>query len=229
LRAVVAGARDYFDDTLADELVPGASPRQRATLARKLAGFVRLIDDSALREAVTARVRARLELTDAAFAELVKSAPRPDADRESEEEAPAEVLDLPEPARLLCRLAILSADARAWMRDRPEPAATFGPGYAVVDRILHAEGSLEEATTFGAFAATLSAAEERALAGLHLGRLPEAPVQVAADAWQGLLRQQLASEMAALQARMRHPDTGLDEVASLHKQILDLQKRLGQV
>ena len=229
LRAVVAGARDYFDDTLAEELVPGASPRQRATLARKLAGFVRLIDDSALREAVTARVRARLELTDAAFAELVKSAPRPDADREPGEEAPAEVLDLPEPARLLCRLAILSADARAWMRDRPEPAATFGPGYAVVDRILHAEGSLEEAATFGAFAATLSAAEERALAGLHLGRLPEAPVQVAADAWQGLLRQQLASEMAALQARMRHPDTGLDEVASLHKQILDLQKRLGQV
>ena len=38
-----------------------------------------------------------------------------------------------------------------------------------------------------------------------------------------------SAEMAALQARMRHPDTALEEVASLHKQILDLQKRLGQV
>jgi DNA primase len=229
LRAVVAGARDYFDDTLAEELVPGASPRQRATLARKLAGFVRLIEDSALREAVAARVRARLELTDAAFAELVKSAPRPDADREPESEAPVEVLELPEAARLLCRLAILSPEARAWLRERPESAATFGPGYALVDRILHAEGALEDAAAFGAFAATLSAAEERTLAGLHLGRLPDAPMAVAADAWGGLLRQRLSAEMAALQARMRHPDTALEEVASLHKQILDLQKRLGQV
>ncbi len=231
LRGVIAAARDYFEDTLAEELVPGATPRQRANLARKLAGFVRLIEDPALREAVVARVRSRLELTDAAFAELVKTAPAPNADREpaSEEAPPAEALDLPESARLLCRLAILSPEARAWMRERPEPAAAFGPAYAVVDRLLQADAPIEEAAVFAAFTTGLPPAMERALAGLHLGKVPAGAPQVAADAWKGLLRGQLAAEIAALQARNRHPDTPLDEIGLLHKQILDLQRRLGQV
>jgi DNA primase len=234
LRAVIAEARDYFEDAMAEELVPGATPRQRANLARKLAGFVRLIDDLALREAVTARVRARLSLTDAAFAELVKSAPTPTLEVEPEfvrggADEPDEVLELSESARLLCRLAILSPEAREWMRGRPDPAASFGGEFAMVDRLIQADVPLEDAAAFSSFAATLPPSMERVLAGLHLGKLPGSPVQVATDAWSGLLRHQLAKEMAALQARMRHPDTPLEEVGVIHKQILDLQKRLGQV
>jgi hypothetical protein len=152
----------------------------------------------------------------------------PDPDREDEPfpEEPAEI-ELPEAARLLCRLAILSLEAREWMRARPEPAATFGPAYALVDRLLAAEASLEEPASFAAFSATLPRAEERALVGLHLGARPENAPQRAADTWAGLLRQQLSAQIAVLQARQRLPGLPVEEVASLHKQILDLQKRLG--
>lgn len=225
-RGVVTAAREYFDNALAEELPPDATPRQRAQLARKLAGFLRGIEDAALREALAARVRSRLELTEAAFAAVLKNAPRPDAPADSAEDAAPERLELPEAARLFCRLAILSPAAREWMRARPEPAATFGAEFALVDRLIQSQVPLEEPGAFAAFCAGLSGAEERALAGLHLGRPPEDPVLVATDAWRGLLRARLTGEITALQARMRQPDTPHEEVASLHKQILDLQKRL---
>lgn len=229
LRAVVAEARDYFDDALAEELPAGATPRQRATLARKLAGFVRLIEDPALREAVATRVRSRLELTEAGFTELLRSAPKPAADSEPEEVGTAEILTLPEPARVLVRLAILSPEARAWMRAQPEPAAAFGADYALVDRIVAAEAAIEEPAAFAAFTAQLSAAEERALAELHLGRVPENAAERVADAWRGLLRARLQEEIGRLQARIRDPELSEPAINSLHKQILDLRERLGHV
>ncbi len=228
LRAVIAEARDFFDDALDEELTPGVTPQRRAALARKIAAFVKIISDPALREAVTTRMRARLELTDAAFSALVKEAKLPDPDREEESAAPevAAEIELPEAARLLCRLAILSPEAREWMRARSEPAATFGPAYALVDRLLSADAPLEEPAGFATFSATLPRAEERALVGLRLGSKPENAPQRAADTWAGLLRQKLSGEIAALQARQRLPGLSVEEVASLHKQILDLQKRL---
>ncbi len=229
LRAVVAEARDYFDDAIEEDLVPGATPRQRATLARKLAGFVRLIEDPALREAVTARVRSRLEITEAGFADLVKTAPGPDADRGPEAEEVAEALTLPEPARVLCRLALLSSEARAWMRNQPEPATTFGPEFALVDRLAQTEAPLEEPAAFAAFAAQLSVAEERALADLHLGRLPENVIERVADTWRGLRKTGLLDEMGRIQARIRQPDLSDHVISQLHKQILDLRERLGHV
>ncbi|MDD5198853.1 MAG: DNA primase [Terrimicrobiaceae bacterium] len=232
LRAVVAEARDYFDDVLTEELLPGAPPRQRAALARKLAGFVRIIEDPALREAVTLRLRSRLELTDAAFAALMKSAPRPDADRESEE-ADIDVVELSEPARLMCRLALDSLAAREWIRGQPGNASDFGPDYALVDKLAMSSVLAADGPAFAAFRAGLPAAEERALANVrveHLSSsLPEDPVAVLADAWRSLARRKIQAGIAAIHSRMRHPDTSPDEVASLHKQILDLQKSLGQV
>jgi DNA primase len=225
-RALISGAQDYFDDVLEEELRPGATPQQRAALARKVAGFVKLIEEPALHEAVSARVRSRLELTEAIFSALLKSAQAPDPGRESEVVAEVEEIDLPEPARLLCRLAILSPEAREWMRSCPETAASFGSAYTLVDRLITAETPLEDPSVFAAFSASLPAAEERALAGLHLGKSLENPAAVAADAWRGLRRQKLSSEVVALQSRMRHPDTSVEEVGSLHKQILDLQRHL---
>ncbi|MGH8046875.1 MAG: DNA primase [Chthoniobacterales bacterium] len=225
-RAVIAGARDYFDDVLEDELKPGATPQQRATLARKVAGFVKVIEDPALSEAVSARLRARMEISETAFTTLILNAKVPEPDREPEVVAETPEIQLSESARLLCRLAILSPEAREWMRTRPEPASIFGPEYALVDHLITADAALETPSVFSSFSASLPVAEERALAGLHVGKLPENPADVAADAWRGLLRQKLSGEIASVQARMRHPDTLAEEVGPLHKQILDLQEHL---
>lgn len=230
LRDIVSKAGDYFDVVLGEELIPGLPPQRRAALARRVAGFLKLVTDPALRETLAARVRARLELTEAAFAALLDAAVIPDVAAEEEPiVASVAEISLPEPARLLCRMAILSPEARSWLRGQPERAASFGAEYALVDRLAQSELALEEPGAFAAFAAALSAPEERALASLRLGKPPQNPVAVVQDAWRGLMRGRLTAEISALQARMRHPDTRMDEVASLHKQILDLQNRLGHV
>jgi DNA primase len=231
LRDIVSGAGDYFDVVLGEELVPGLPPQRRAALARRVAGFLKLVTDPALRETLAARVRTRLELTEAAFTALLAAASTPDLAGEEEEPvvATGAEISLPEPARLLCRMAILSPEARSWLRSQPERAASFGAEYALVDSLAQSELALEEPGAFAAFSATLSAPEERALTSLRLGKPPQNPVAVVQDAWRGLMRSRLSAEIAALQARMRHPDTRMDELTSLHKQILDLQNRLGHV
>lgn len=232
LRGVVDAAKDYFDNTLDERLSSGISPQRRAALARQLAGYVKTIADPALRETVAQRVRVRLELTEAAFGALLKSAPRPDVDREPEvPEVPEQSeVELPESARLLCRLAILSPEAREWMRARPErPSEVFGSGFALLEALLESDAAIENPPALAAFSATLSPAQERALAGICLGRPPENPVAVAQEGWKGLIRGRIRAQITALQTRMRLPETGMAEAAELHKQILDLQKRLGEV
>ncbi len=231
LRDVLDRAVDFFDDLVDANLPPGASPQQRASLARRATGFLRLVDDRVLRETIGARLRARLELTESAFEELLRKAPRPDTDRAPDDEAPAEVeaIELSEAARLLCRLAIVSPAAREWIRAQETPAADFGAEFALVDKLAGAGVALEEPAAFSAFVASLPAPEERALAGLRLGKAPADAVSLVKEAWRGLRARQIQGRIAALQAKMRAPETGISEVAELHKQILDLQKRLGEV
>jgi len=247
-RAILSKAQDYFETALTEELPSDATPRQRAALSSKLAGFVNLIDNPALREATAARVRSRLQITDATFASLMKSAPKPDPDREVvAEEAPLAVIELSEPAQLLGRLAIASPEVRQWIKSQPQQVIDFGPEYYLIDKIVQFEGSPETLAGFAAFCATLSAAEERLVSDLRLeappdgeakrdptarrvsrtwDRTPKNALERATDAWKGLLRHKLTREIAKLQVRMRDPDTSAEELNSLHKQILDLQRRL---
>lgn len=230
LRDVIAKAGDYFDNALGERLVPGATPQQRAALARDLAGFVKVIPDPALREAVAQRVRVRLELTDTAFTALVKNAARADADRDAERSAPVQEVKLTEAARLLCRLAIVSPEAREWMRSRPEKAVqAFGGGFRLLDALLDSGVALESPAAFAGFCAMLPSDQESALAGLRLGKPPENPVAIVEEAWRGLRTAGIRERITAIQSRMRLPETGIAEAADLHKQILDLQKRLGEV
>ncbi|HEY8902781.1 MAG TPA: DNA primase, partial [Chthoniobacterales bacterium] len=102
LRDIVSNAGDYFDVVLGEELVPGLPPQRRAALARRVAGFVKLVTDPALRETLATRVRTRLELTEAAFTALLDAAIVSDLGGEEEPiVANAAEIVLSEPARLL--------------------------------------------------------------------------------------------------------------------------------
>lgn len=227
-RAVIAAAKDYFENALDEHIRADSTPRERAALSRQLAGFVRMIGDQALREAVAQRVRQRLELTDTVFDALMKSAPRFDAEPVEDDSAASGEIEMPEAARLLCRLAILSPEAREWMRSRSENIPEeFGQGFRVLHSLVSSGVALEDPSALSAFSATLSAAEERAIAGLQLGKKPPAdPVNVVAEAWRGLKATRIREQITAFQAKMRLPNVELSQQAELHKQILDLQKRL---
>ncbi len=229
-RERIGAARDYFEEAVELGLAEDSSPRGRAEIAGRLAVFLKSIEDLALREALGNRIRARLEISAEAFSSILRSARVDGGGAKVEEAAPnIEVVVLSESARLLCRVAIASPAARAWLRDCPALAGSHGEQYRLVDRLVDSELALETAAGLAAFGGTLDGPEERALSGLNLDHLPADPVRAAKEAWAGLEARRLRERIAALQARMRAPGRSMAEVAEIHKQVLDLQNELSQV
>jgi DNA primase len=229
-RERIAGARDYFEEAVDLGLGEDSSPRGRAEIAGRLAAFLKSIGDPALREALGNRIRARLEIGTEAWVALMKAARVEGGGvRVEEAERTVEVLVLPEAARLLCRVAVASPEARVWLRERPVLAAAYGEEFGLVDRLVDSDLALETAAGLAAFGGTLDGPEERLLSSLSLVHLPEDPVRAAKEAWAGLEARRLKKRIAALQARMRAPGRSLAEVGEIHKQVLDLQEELTQV
>ncbi len=229
-RGRIAEARDYFEEAVDLGLKEDSSPRGRAEIAGRLAIFLKSIGDPALREALGNRIRARLEIGAEAWVSLVKAA-RVDGGgaRVEEAERKIELLVLPEAARLLCRVAVASPEARVWLRERPVLAGAYGEEFGLVDRLVDSDLALETAAGLAAFCGTLDGPEERLLSSLSLVHLPEDPVRAAKEAWAGLEARRLRVRIAALQARMRTPGRSMAEVGEIHKQVLDLQEELSQV
>ncbi len=229
-RERIAGARDYFEEAVDLGLAEDPSPQGRAEIAGRLAIFLKSIGDPALREALGNRIRARLEIGAEAWASLVKAA-RVDGGgaRVEEPERKIEILVLPEKARLLCRVAVVSPEARAWLRERPVLAGAYGEEFGLVDRLVDSDLALETAAGLAAFCGTLDGPEERVLSSLSFVNLPEDPVQAARGAWAGLEARRLQVQIAGLQARMRAPGRSMVEAGEIHKQVLDLQGELSQV
>lgn len=229
LRELIAAARDYFEDTVERGLDADMSPQARAAVAGRMASFLISIADPALREAIANRVRARLEISTAAFSKLMQSARKP-ADQPQDDDAPApEHINLPERARVLYRLALGSDDVRQWLRAQSVPAGSLGEEFALLERIAESELPINESSGFASFCADLSAAEERLLSEMFAGKLPPDPVPVAADAWRGILAGNIRSEIDRLHSRKRQPGLPISEIAALNKQTLDLQQQLNDL
>lgn len=228
LRSLVAGAPDYFDDAVERGLASSRSPQARAALAGQLAAFLTSIADPALREGIANRVRARLELSALAFAQVIKAAGKPQELPPDENVSVQERLELPEGVRVLYRLALGSEAVRQWMRQQDVPAGALGENYALLERIIESDLPLHDPTGFAAFCAELSGAEERLLTELHGARLPSDPVPVATDAWRGILAGNIRAEIERLHAKKRQPGLQIAEIAALNKQTLDLREQLNQ-
>ncbi len=227
-RSVIAGAGDYFDDALDRGGGPESSAQSRGALAEKLADFVSCVRDPLYREALLNRIRTRLEFSMGAFNEILRRKKREDIpDQQDAAPVSIEVAELSERARLLCRLAIASMGAREWIRAQTNRAVEFGEEFALLDKIVASSMRPDDPNAFAAFAASLPGPEERALGGLRLDHLPPDPVSATSEAWTGLEAQRVRDKIASLQAAMRRPDARIEDADALHKQILDLQGRLG--
>ncbi len=227
-RSVIAAAVDYFDDALDRGTGPASTPRSRSALAEKLTDYVSCVRDEMLREALLNRIRTRLEFSMEAFNTILRSKKREnDPGGEFGDQHRHEVVELSESARLLCRLALASPEARTWLREQAVSASEFGEEFAILDKIVASDVRADESASLAAFLSTLTGPEERALGGLRLDHLPSEPATAAAEAWSGLVARRRDEEIAQLQAAMRRPGLPAEAVAQLHKQILDLKKPVG--
>ena len=221
-REAIAGARNFFDDELERLAGSGAleTPAGKAAAARRLGPFLAALEDPVLREATIKRVCARLGIAERALLAHVKRTPAPDEDEAERTAAPAPLV-MPEGIRLLCRLALADEASRQWLAAQKDPPLeTWGEAGALLGRILASPQPLAQPAARTAFLAQLDARLEGTLTGLDLERLPEEPLTLTQDAWNGLCRECLRERHQEARAKLSDGRLASKDQFRLLRQVL---------
>jgi DNA primase len=232
---VIDNAKNFFDYAVDGMVETGAieDPIKKAAGARKLGPFVAMITDKVLQEATASRISARLQMSIPAFKEHM-TVPQ---ETTPEEEVPTvqdQPVEMEEGIRLLCRLAVMNPEVRAWLgKQEHPPLANLGKGGPLLAQIVASPHALEEPAGRTTFASALNRSEELAVDGLDTERLPEQMLEIAQNSWLGMAAAALRNERDAAAAQLRQSGLSADDrnrlqncVTGVSKQILDLQSRL---
>jgi DNA primase len=236
-RVVVNSAKNFFDHAMEilEERGTLNDPAGKSAAARRLGPYVAHIKDKVLQDATTKKICARLGVPESAFAQNVKVTTQ-STSQPADEKPKIEPLPLSEGVRQLCRLAIISPDARTWLAGQESPRpAELGEGGAFLSRLLDTTLAIEDPAPRAAFAAGLNTKEELTLSSIDLDRPPGDAVSLARNLWFGLAALFLRSQRDAAAAQLRQAGLSTTEVVRLQtligetsKQILDLQSRVNE-
>ena len=221
-REIVAHASGFFDYALARSTQEGAldSPSGKSATARRLGPLVAIMKDPVLREATTNRICARLGISEGAFAAHLKPPASAPATAPAES-APTEPLPLSEGLRQLCRLALMHADSRAWLKSQPPlPYEVLSEGGRLLEKILNSPLALENAPARVAFISNLSPQEEITVAQLDLERMPDDPLQLSKNAWSGLSAQHLLQRNKQAKSLFESRENSYRQQSAIHLQVL---------
>ncbi len=228
----IAAAKDFFDFQI-DRLSSRPdfdTPRGKLQAARRMAGWISLITDAMLREAVMHKVSVRLEISMQEFVKLLKTPTAPAGDAETEGADSPEPIKLPPTIRLLALAALHDGPTRTWLLAEPWPRVIASdPDSALLAKILTAKLTPGDPSSTNAFLTTLDAAEEACISGLLDEKPPAHAMTIAHDCWRELERREIGRRIDTLQARLRAADISIEEVAKLQKEVLDLQKRRSDI
>jgi DNA primase len=237
----LAGARDFFDHTItrvAERQEGGIlGPRERATLARHLGGYIALLPGAALKETTANHVAIRLGLSVEALAEAMKNPTSMpgvegisvDAELNAESEAPSKVSPSTE---LLCRLALLSGEVRDWVSGIKESSGEaleeLDPELALLDRILPPLSGLESPTP-STLLALLPGPLQSLVSSWDLEKIPEKPLETAKDILRGLRLRKLKRRQSEIARELRQSGLTQERIVLIQKEILDLQRNIHDV
>jgi DNA primase len=226
----VENAPDYFEHNINEagrsgELIDATA---KSRLVRRLAPALALVGDAVLRESTLGKMASRLGVPQSTIRQIMKAPPQAnEAQPEGSPSTDTTSLELSPGMQILCRLAIQSADVRAWLRGQ-QPLARFESAGDLVDKVARAE--FEEGVPLpAAFLATLDPSEERVLAALAGARaMPEA-LERAMQTAQGMLARQLNQQIEIHMAEVSNRELTTEERQKIQKQILDLKIRVADV
>lgn len=232
-REIIDAAPGFFDYALERLSTKGHldDPVAKAGAARRLGPIVASIKDPVLREATSKRICTRLGITEAAFAVHVKL-PSLSVSPSNEAESPgARSLPISEGIRQLCRLGIMHAETRCWLRSQPLlPYDTLGQGGQLLEKILKSALSLENPSSRATFVSQLDTLEETTLAQLDLSRIPDDPLKLAKELWNGLsvqrLQEQNLQAKSLLEGRKHSGETSTINLRVLEDNVEKAKARL---
>lgn len=226
----VEAASDYFEHNLNEAARTGelADATAKSRLVRRLAPSLALVNDVVLRESLLGKMATRLGVPQSTIRQVMKP-PKQSGDQpvDSTNAPDTPPLELSPGMKILCQIALQSADARMWLREQP-PLAGFEHAGALVDKVARAEFE-DDAPPPAAFLATLDPSEERALSALTTARPIQEPLEHAIQTTQGLRVRQLNQRIEILMAEISCPSLTAADRQKIQKQILDLKIRVADV
>lgn len=226
---VVDRAKDFFDYATdqAESVGELADPSGKAALVRRLGPPLALIQDATLRESILGRLATRLAIPHSAIRAAMKPPSKLESTEETREPVP-EMLLLSPGIRMLCHLALISSDVRAWLCEKGS-AESLDPQGGLLDQIARAEYADGDPVAVTRFLSLLGEVEERAFSGLDLTRPIPDPLPRAMETWAGLEVQKWLQEVEGLKNRLAQPGLSAEERRKIQKLILDLKIRVADV
>jgi DNA primase len=228
--SLIENAVEFFEHNLAEAAASGTldDPAAKSRLVRRLGPPLALVRDAVLRDSLVGRISSRLGIAPASIRSAMKApAAEPDSESSSGKPAPTESISLSEGMRMLCQLALASAEVREWLRTQP-PLAGFETHAALLDKLALADfpdGAPPPATLLADF----NAAEERFLSSLEPQRATPGILDRAQSTVQGLRGQHLLQTIAELKSRVADSSLPMEERQKFQKQILDLKIRVADL
>jgi len=231
-------AKDFFDHTMErarDEHGGTLGPREKAILARQLGGFLALLPEAALRETTTSHVASLLGISPGALEDAGKKNPVTQNDGEnfaSEEHSTIIPRRVSASTELLCRLAILSPEARLWLgtfsNQTPGKYTDLDPELLILEELLTALHGLDDSSP-KAVLSRLSPDLQVLVSAWDLAKLPAAPLAAAQDAIRGLQLTMLKKHRESLALQLQNPNLASEKIMELQKEILDLQASINDL
>jgi DNA primase len=218
----LSAAKDFFDHTIdrsmfeSQKTQEGFGPREKASVARRLGGYLELLPEAALREATTAHVASRLGLSIQALQAAGSKNPIIIPD-EPTNPLPSSISPISESTQLICRLALHSKEVREWLATVTSPTPVeLDPELAILDEILLSPAGLQE----NAISILQSQFKH------HLQSfMPRNPLKAVQEAILNLKLQKLQKEEASLKIQ----GLPLERILAISKEKLDLRAKIDEL
>jgi DNA primase len=237
-RSLLGGSVDFFDHAIdraereASERSGAFGPREKASVGGRLAGYIELLPETALRETTSSHVGSRLGLSSAALKEAAAKNPLtpPDQEEPLPQGTPVSApMKVSASTELICRLALLSPEVREWLSHQKAPSPeTLDPELAMLQDLLEPLRGLE-APSLSMVLALIPEQFQPLISSWELEKMPGSPLAAVQDAFRNLHLQLLKKQQQSAGLLLRSPDLSSDKMLSVQKEILDLQAKINDL
>jgi DNA primase len=237
-RDLLRGSVDFFDHAInraereASEQSGAFGPREKAAVGGRLARYIELLPETALRETTSSHVGSRLGLSSAALKEAAAKNPLtpPDQEEPVPQGTPVSApLKVSASTELICRLALLSSEVRDWLSNQTTPTpAGLDPELSLLEELLPSLRNLENPSP-PVILALLPEKLQPLVSGWELEKLPPDPLAAVKDAFRGMRLNGLKNRQSAVALELRKPGLTPEKIVAVQKEILDLQGRINDL
>jgi DNA primase len=237
-RSLLGGSVDFFDhaidraerETIAHSGIFG--PREKASVGGKLACYIELLPETALRETTSSHVGSRLGLSTVALKEAAAKNPLTPPDQEDpvHQGTPATApLRVSASTELICRLALLSPEVREWLSHQNDPTPeTLDPELAMLQVLLEPLRGLGD-PSLSMVLALIPGRFQPLISSWELEKMPSSPLAAVQDAFRNLYLQLLKKQQQSAGLLLRTPGLTREKMLSVQKEILDLQAKINDL